>query len=203
MGAETVVKKIQEKAVAECEAIRSAYDAKAAETRKEIIGDARAKAENIIKAAEAKASLNAMRAEQQATLEGRIGVLDHKHKLLNGIRDEVLEKMKGFDAQKKLSLYTKFVSENPVTGNVSVKVPACDAAIYADGKVLEAWSKLISEKTGKKTVMTLDSENADIEGGLILCGEIFDIDLSYEAILDDMFESSLCSIADKLFGKGV
>ena len=55
MGAETVVKKIQEKAVAECEAIRSAYDARAEQTKKEILSDASSKAESIIKAAEAKA----------------------------------------------------------------------------------------------------------------------------------------------------
>ena len=203
MGAETVVKKIQEKAVAECEAIRSAYDARAEKTKEEILGDARKKAESIIKAAEAKASLTAMRTEQQASLENRIGVLDHKHYLLDGVRNEVLEKMKSFDTKKKLELYTRLVNENPVSGNVKVRIPEAEESIYADGKVLEAWSKLISEKTGKTTVMTLDGEKADIDGGLILCGEIFDIDLSYEAVLDDMFESSRSTIAEKLFGKGV
>lgn len=203
MGAETVVKKIQEKAVAECEAIRSAYDARAAQTKEEIIGDAKAKADSIIKSAEAKAALAAMRTEQQATLENRIGVLDHKHYLLDGVKKEVLEKMKGFDAKKKLEFYTKLVSENPVAGKVSVSVPACDASLYDDGKVLEAWSRLICEKTGKETVMTIGEKDADIEGGLILCGEIFDVDLSYEAVLDDMFESKLNTIAEKLFGKGV
>ncbi len=203
MGAETVINKIHEKAVAECEAIRSAYDAKAAETKNEIINDAKAKAESIISAAESKASLIAMRTEQQAALENRIGVLDHKHYLLNGVKTEVLEKMKDFDVKKKLELYTKLVNENPVSGSVIVKVPSVDASIYADGKVLEVWSKMVAEKTGKKTVMTLDTENADIDGGLILCGEIFDIDLSFEAILDDMFETSQNTIAEKLFGKGV
>ena len=60
----------------------------------------------------------------------------------------------------------------------------------------------LTELTGKQTVLTLAKTPADITGGVILRGEIYDIDLSSESVVAEMFANNEKAISDKLFGEG-
>ena len=44
--------------------------------------------------------------------------------------------------------------------------------------------------------------SAETDGGVILCGEIYDIDLSIGSIVDEVFANNEKAISDKLFGEG-
>jgi vacuolar-type H+-ATPase subunit E/Vma4 len=199
LSAETVVSKIEEKANAEIKAIRDSAELKAGQAKSQIIGDAENKAKEIVEFAKTQSELTVKRAEQQARLEKRIGDLDHKHELLNKVRSDAKRVMLTFDEMSWISLYDKLISENAVTGEVKLSVPNSDRARYADGKLLKKWSDSVTSKTGTKTIMTLSDKAADIDGGLILCGEKYDVDLSYDALLDEAFAKNEKAIADKLF----
>ena len=202
MGAETVIKKIEEKAQAECEAIRASSNAKAEQLKDAIIAEATEKARSIVENEQEKARLLMMRARQQATLEKRIRTLDHRHSLLDAIKAETLNRISRESAENKLLLYTRYVESTGISGKVEVAVCASEKPLYTDGKVLALWSKRLTELTGKPTEMALAGENADITGGVLLFGEIYDIDLSVESIVKDVFANNEKAIADKLFGEG-
>ena len=114
MGAETVIKKIEEKALAECEAIRASYAAKAEQIKNNILAEAESKARSIVDNENEKARLMMMRGKQQSTLEKRIRTLDHRHALISGIKAETLAKLKNADAASKIALYTKYVENSGI-----------------------------------------------------------------------------------------
>jgi len=202
MGAETVINKIEEKAQSECEAIRAAAREKADTLKQGIIEEAREKARSIMENEREKARLLIMRGEQQATLEKRIRTLDHRHALLGTIKAETLNRLNGESAEQKLLLYTRKVESTGMTGSVTVQAAAGEMQLYEDGRVLALWGERLTALTGKKAEFTLSKTPADISGGVILCGEIYDIDLSSEAIVEEAFAENEKAIADKLFGEG-
>ena len=202
MGAETVIKKIEEKAAAECEAIRASAAAKAEQLKNSILAEAEAKANSVIENENEKARLLLMRGKQQSTLEKRIRTLDHRHTLIDGIKAETLSRLNGETAENKLLLYTRYVENSGISGKVTVSAAENELPLYRDGRVLQLWSKRLSELTGADTVLTLDETPAEISGGVILRGEIYDIDLSSEAIVEEVFANNEKAISDKLFGEG-
>ena len=202
MGAETVIKKIEEKAQAECDSIYAASAAKAEQLKKSILDEANEKARAIIENEQEKARLLLMRGQQQATLEKRIRTLDHRHALIDAVKAETLNRLNGSGAEKKLTLFTRLVEETGICGSVEVAAAESELSLYADGRVLELWAKRLTELTGKQTVLTLAKTPADITGGVILRGEIYDIDLSSESVVAEMFANNEKAISDKLFGEG-
>ena len=202
MGAETVIKKIEEKALAECEAIRASYAAKAEQIKNSILAEAESKARSIVENENEKARLMMMRGKRQSTLEKRIRTLDHRHALISGIKAETLARLKNADAESKIALYTRYVESSGITGKVSVTAPESELALYKDGKVLANWASRLTEITGAKTELTLGEPSAEIDGGVILCGEIYDIDLSIGSIVEEVFANNEKAISDKLFGEG-
>ncbi|MBP5238931.1 MAG: hypothetical protein ILO64_08100 [Clostridia bacterium] len=202
MGAETVIKKIEEKALAECEAIRASYAAKAEQIKNNILAEAESKARSIVDNENEKARLMMMRGKQQSTLEKRIRTLDHRHALISGIKAETLARLKNADAASKIALYTKYVENSGISGKVTVLVPESERALYKDGKVLAGWAEKLTGLTGVKTELTLGETSAETDGGVILCGEIYDIDLSIGSIVDEVFANNEKAISDKLFGEG-
>ena len=202
MGAETVIKKIEEKALAECEAIRASYAAKAEQIKNNILAEAESKARSIVENENEKARLMMMRGKQQSTLEKRIRTLDHRHALISGIKAETLARLKNADAASKIALYTNYVDNSGISGKVTVLVPESERALYKDGKVLAGWADKLTGLTGVKTELTLGETPAETDGGVILCGEIYDIDLSIGSIVDEVFANNEKAISDKLFGEG-
>lgn len=202
MGAETVIKRIEEKAQSECDAIRASSAAKAEQLKNNILAEAEEKARSIVENENEKARLLLMRGKQQSTLEKRIRTLDHRHALIEGIKAETLNRLNNESAENKLKLYTRYVESSGISGKVTVSAAQNELSLYKDGKVLDFWAKRLTELTGVATELTLDETAADISGGVILCGEIYDVDLSSEAIVEEVFANNEKAISDKLFGEG-
>lgn len=202
MGAETVIRKIEEKAMSECEAIRLAADKRCQQIMEKSLADANAKADGIIKTAREKADNALKTVDQQSRLANRLGCLNHKQDLLDNLKADVLKKVLAFDNARKTAVNTRLVCNGSITGEVTVIVPKCDRKLYEDGKLLSDWSKKITELTKIPTSLTLGDEDADILGGMYLQSKLYDIDLSYEARVDELFEENRKSIADRLFAEG-
>lgn len=198
MGAETVIGKIFEKTQSEIELISQKAAEKADEIKAKIILDAQKTAKDIEEEAERQSKEAISRAERQAKVEMRTEKLNFIHRLLDNLKSDVKQKMLEFNEADFLSLYTRLVCDNPIPGNVLVSFPEKDKARYADGKVFGEWSNAVYAKTGIKTSFSPSAEYAVIDGGIILSGDKYDIDLSFDAILDEIFEGNRKAIADKL-----
>lgn len=200
MSAETVIGIIEEKAAAEIEAILKEAEKQAEESRKSILSEAESKANAIRREAEEQAERTVSVGKQQNGLEARLSFLQKKRTLLAELRDSVKSALLQYEASETVKFLTKLAVEAPFSGEVSVSVAEKDAALFADGKLLEEWSNTFSQKFGRAVQYRLAPERAAISGGILLSGVNYDVDCSIETVLDAVFEAHEKEIADCLFG---
>ncbi len=214
MSADTVIQKIEEKAKREVSEILEEGQARAEARHKEITGEAAKKAQKILQEAKDSAARQARSTVQKAELDARIQTLNLKRKLLDEVKTNAGDAFRKMPEADWAKLYTKLVLEACMPGEVGVCVPESEAKRYQDpefckknglegkGTLLEYWSALLTEKAGEPCGLFLTDYFADFEGGLRLCGKEYDIDLSYDALLSEVFEKNEKALADCLFETG-
>lgn len=202
MSAVTVIDKIQEKAAAEAAAIRKDAEEKALAVGEAILSEARAKAKNVKRSAEEQAERLVAAGKQQSNLEARISHLNEKRRLLTGLRRETAEQMRGFDENKTAELLTKLVLEIPIEGEVFVGVSAKDSILIREKGLLASWKRAATERYGRTAEYKLSEEPLSVSGGLVLYGTKYDVDLTYDTLIDAIFEAHEKEIADCLFKSG-
>lgn len=211
MSADTVIKKIQDKAAAEADAITKAGKDEADALRASVMAEAQKKADAIVQRGKAQADMILRGTNQQAELDNKIGYLNCKHELLDKLREAAKQELTKYDNKKWGNLYTKLVLENAMSGEITIQASKKDLAKFSDksfctktfnekGLLAEYWSKLLTDKRNESVSIAVSGEPVDIDGGIILCGENYDIDLSFDAILDEVFEQNENEIAGCLFG---
>lgn len=211
MSAETVIEKIREKAQSEADAIIAAAQDRANETREARLSEARAKADEIIKGAKAQSELITNGSRRQSELDARIALLNTKRELLDAAVKRACELMGSFGYDEWAQLYTTLVLDSKMSGQISVAASGKDAQRLADEaacekkygakkSILEYWGSLVSEKSGKPTLFTLTGKDAPA-GGLTLCSNEYDIDLSYITLCRQAFEQNERAIARSLIAE--
>lgn len=213
MSANTVIQKIQEKAQAQCDEIIENGKQKADAAREAILNDGKAKADGILEKAREDAAMLLRAGAQQASLDSKIDCLNHKHDLLQKAKAEAKAKLLSSDAAQFCALCLKLAKENIRGEKMRLQVPETDkdkytsAAFYKeatgkDGTLLAAMEQAAAAAQGAPLTLTLDENAAPIDGGFLLCGETYDMDLSLDALLADVFEQHEKQIADCLFAAG-
>lgn len=204
MGADTVIQKIEEKAGAEVAQLLHNAEAVAQELHATVLQEAQARAKQLTTQANAQAQLLLRAGAQQAASENKIALLNHRHALLREIKKETKAKLMALSDGAFCALIEKLVAENAAGGVFTLRVPEKDVAKYTDtafyraacdksGTLLEAMEAAANAK------FTLSEEAAPIDGGLWLCAETYDLDISYDALLDTLFAQHEKVLADCLF----
>ncbi len=189
MSANTVIRKIEEKANAACAEILKNGEARAAEMRQTILAAAEARAEDIEKSAKAQADLLLRAAAQQAALDNKIDILNHKHKLLSEVREAAKHALSALPDETRMAFLEKYIRENIGEGTVTLQFSEQDAKLFV------AYKKDLGKNVKIGNIET------EIDGGVLVCTESYDVDLSYDALLDSVFEQHEKEIADCLFAK--
>lgn len=211
MSANTVIQKIQEKAQAQCDEILENGKQKADAAREAILKDGKAKADGILEKAREDAAMLLRAGAQQASLDSKIDCLNHKHELLQKAKSEAKTKLLSYGAAEFCALAIKLSKENIRGEKMRLQVPKADKytsssfykeATGKDGTLLAAMEQAASDAQGAPLTLTLDKNAAPIDGGFLLCGETYDMDLSLDALLSDIFEQHEKQIADCLFAAG-
>lgn len=211
MSANTVIQKIQEKAQAQCDEILENGKQKADAAREAILKDGKAKADGILEKAREDAAMLLRAGAQQASLDSKIDCLNHKHELLQKAKSEAKTKLLSYGAAQFCALAIKLSKENIRGEKMRLQVPKADKytsssfykeATGKDGTLLAAMEQAASDAQGAPLTLTLDKNAAPIDGGFLLCGETYDMDLSLDALLSDIFEQHEKQIADCLFAAG-
>lgn len=211
MSANTVIQKIQEKAQAQCDEILENGKQKADAAREAILKDGKAKADGILEKAREDAAMLLRAGAQQASLDSKIDCLNHKHELLQKAKSEAKTKLLSYGAAEFCALAIKLSKENIRGEKMRLQVPKADKytsssfykeATGKDGTLLAAMEQAASDAQGAPLTLTLDENAAPIDGGFLLCGETYDMDLSLDALLSDIFEQHEKQIADCLFAAG-
>ena len=211
MSANTVIQKIQEKAQAQCDEILENGKQKADAAREAILKDGKAKADGILEKAREDAAMLLRAGAQQASLDSKIDCLNYKHELLQKAKSEAKAALLSYGAAEFCALAIKLSKENIRGEKMRLQVPKADKytsssfykeATGKDGTLLAAMEQAASDAQGAPLTLTLDKNAAPIDGGFLLCGETYDMDLSLDALLSDIFEQHKKQIADCLFAAG-
>lgn len=213
MSANTVIQKIQEKAQAQCDEILENGKQKADAAREAILKDGKAKADGILEKAREDAAMLLRAGAQQASLDSKIDCLNYKHELLQKAKSEAKAALLSYGAAEFCALAIKLSKENIRGEKMRLQVPKADKDKYTssffykeatgkDGTLLAAMEQAASDAQGAPLTLTLGENDAPIDGGFLLCGETYDMDLSLDALLSDIFEQHEKQIADCLFAAG-
>ncbi len=199
MSVNSIIEKINEKADLEIKDILADGEKKANELEKSILDKALKEVKNIIDNANDEAKRIKNRQVIISGLEERKARLWAKKKLLNEAFDEALNKLLNLDEISLKKLVKRLVVENCMAGDVVLVVPESNLKIYEDKEFLK---HLVDEVTEKiKQPVNLEIESSDkIKGGVLIKGRLYDVDASFEILLDEVrrdFEKEVCQM---LFG---
>lgn len=187
MSANTVIQKIQEKAAAQCAEIERDGEQKAAAIREKIAADTDKRIADLQAQTAVRAELILRAAAQQAASDNKIAVLNHKDKLLKEARQAAKAAMLALPDSERRALLEKWITESLDGNAAELHFSERDAQLF-----------VASKKDFGKAV-TLGSIDREIDGGLILSTEQYDIDLSFDAVLDMIFEEHEAAFSESLF----
>ena len=199
---DTVLDKIARKAAEDVEAIRAAGTQRAADLTATILGEAEKKAEQIKQDGAARVDLLLRGGRLQAASASKLRLLNKRQALLTDARLAAKQALASLPDERKDTLYASLCASCGMRGTVIVSVSEGDMSHYRDGSLLASWSALASEQSGRDVTFILGETPADIDGGILLEGDVYDVDLSYDTLLDGVMEQHGKAVLDCLFGTG-
>jgi vacuolar-type H+-ATPase subunit E/Vma4 len=131
-------------------------------------------------------------------------ILFKKKELIDETFNQALNKLKSMSDSELQSFVKKYLLAESLTGKEVLKVNKADYGRYlslfssAKPSDLVTLDKLNS-KLGSKYNLKLSNEYVNIDGGFIIVGEHYDIDLSFNSILYIIKEQNETEIADILY----
>ena len=203
MGAEAILKKIEEKSAAEASAIRTAGERRAQAAADQVREEARNSAQDIVARGQRDAREILEREKLKAEMECRKNTLTARRGLLDEAFAGALEKLCALDGDAWEERMEQLLLESGVEGDVEVCLSAKDQEKFGGrmAALLPQWEAKLSQQQHTDCRLRL-GEPAPIRGGLFLRGAIYDVDASFEMLLQGVREQQEYAIASLLFGDG-
>jgi len=188
MGVESIVERILSDAEAECKAIvtdgeqkaaeiLSAADCRAEKSRRETESEVAEKRKQILERKAATARLDASKI-----------VLDGKRKVVDAIYACARKKLLDLPKDRSVALMEKLLTEYAETG---------DEIVFASGYAFE--KEVLALPVVQERSLTVSKERANIDGGILLIGKISDKNLSFEALLASDRDAYQSAYSTELF----
>lgn len=194
MSAETVTLKIEEKAKEIAKGIITDAQREAEKRYSDILAEAKIREEKIIENAKRNADTLSRGIVQGATQKAKLDELKLKRELMTNVKNRALSKLLGSSEKTLIGIFEKNIKESGLSGEFSL-IPST-----LHRKILE--KNLTSlEKAGNIKIKMADSD-ATLSSGFLLSSDIYDVDFSLDAILDELFVKSEKLIYDTLFEGG-
>jgi V/A-type H+-transporting ATPase subunit E len=205
----SIYEKIEIKGEQDVKKIYASGEEKAKVLEETILNDANSKIDQLIKKCiernENKIQTKTTEFDQQAKQkflfkkkETIDKVIHLVHLKLNQLNDEML-----------IKLIVKLIQTEDIQGNEVIKVSKEDHSryvrLFSSGKLINdnyLLDNLNQYLKNEKYQIKLAKEYADINGGFIIIGENYDIDHSYQTMLENMKEKYETEIAKLLFDSG-
>lgn len=133
-------------------------------------------------------------------------ILFKKKELIDEVFNLALMKLKSFKDSELFDLVKKYILAEAITGNEVIKVSKADYGKYLSLFSSEKPKNLVildklNQSLGNKYDLKLSSEHVNIDGGFIIVSEHFDIDLSFNSILNLIKEQQETKIANILYNE--
>ncbi|MBQ5746696.1 MAG: hypothetical protein IIV81_02035 [Clostridia bacterium] len=194
MSAETVTLKIEEKARENARAILAEAQSAAEKKYADILAEAKAREEKILEAANRNADTLRKGLLQGAAQKAKLEGLKVRRALMDEVKDSALKKLSCADEKTLMGVFEKSVKESKLSGEFNL-IPSS-----LHRKMLENNLSLL-EKAGSIKIK-ISENDADLSTGFLLSSDIYDVDFSLDAILDELFIQNEKVIYDCLFESG-
>ncbi|WP_195267738.1 V-type ATP synthase subunit E family protein [Eubacterium sp. 1001713B170207_170306_E7] len=137
------------------------------------------------------------RSQLMTRLDSRKNVLAVKRKVIDEVFDKARVDLDALDDSRYEALVTKIVVNGSETGSEKLQVPAKDLQRYKDG-LLDKLNAALKD-AGKVGELTLDETPATFKSGVMLVGEMSDVNGSFDVLIDDAREKYEREVAEMLF----
>ncbi len=205
--AKTIYEKIEKKALKDAKEIKRLGEAKAKQIEERIISSANEAIEN---------NLNKVRAKGEELLKTKTTELEQnarqrsllrKKQLIQSVFSRSLETLNQLDDENLSKLVKKLILIENLKGDETLHVNQRDYSRYlklfsSNRDAPEPLLDKLNRDLGNKYHLRLAKEPANISGGFIVVGQVFDVDLSFETILKTIQEKHETEIAELLFARG-
>jgi V/A-type H+-transporting ATPase subunit E len=204
MANSSIYEKIENKGALDAKKITEAGQTQAEKQMQDAILEANREIENLkekhLKQNNEKIKTKSTQIEQLAKQR----TLFEKKKLIEEVFTRSLEKLQTMNDAQLEKLLKGLLANDALDGNEFISVSKDDK-----NKYLKLFSSkkdndldLLNKSLGPKYNLKLAEVSADINGGFIVIGKDYDINHSYQAILDEIKETNEAEIAKALFSKG-
>lgn len=137
------------------------------------------------------------RSQLMTRLDSRKNILAVKRKVIDEVFDKARTALDTLDESRYEALVTKIVVNGSETGTEKLQVPEKDIKRYKDGLLNKLNTAL--KEAGKIGELTLDETPAAFKSGVMLVGEMSDINGSFDVLIDDAREKYEREVAEMLF----
>lgn len=137
------------------------------------------------------------RSQLMTRLDSRKNILAVKRKVIDEVFDKARTALDTLDESRYEALVTKIVVNGSETGTEKLQVPEKDMKRYRDG-LLNKMNATLKE-AGKIGELTLDETPASFNSGVMLIGEMSDVNGSFDVLIDDAREKYEREVAEMLF----
>ena len=137
------------------------------------------------------------RSQLMTRLDSRKNIRAVKRKVINEVFDKARTALDTLDESRYEALVTKIVVNGSETGTEKLQVPEKDIKRYKDGLLNKLNTAL--KEAGKIGELTLDETPAAFKSGVMLVGEMSDINGSFDVLIDDAREKYEREVAEMLF----
>lgn len=207
LGNNSIYQKIEEKGSLDAANILKTGDTKAQTLHDEILAVATKEIAIMLEKAKQKGrDLVKMKIteQEQATKQRTLAM---KKSLIDEVFDHILKSLTTLKDEALGKLVISFINQENIVGDEIIFVSQNDYEHYLTmfastptKSSLVLLDKLNQKLNNPKAKLQLSSQSVNIQGGLILSGKAFDIDLSFETKIKMLKETYETKIAEILFG---
>ena len=134
-----------------------------------------------------------------AGLDARKNTLARRRELLNQAFSKALEAYVSLPEPDYLALVIKLITAASETGTEKVFVPAKDEEKYTGEAPFLAAANAALVQAGKPGALSFGGVLPKLRGGVVLSGEIADIDCSFESLIAEFRETQEMNVSNILF----
>ncbi len=204
MGAEKILDKILADAKAEYDEIIKQAEESVLAKKKEQAKITEKEIQKIEDDSKKESEENERRMMLNASLDARKNSLASKREVLDNAFDRAKSMIDEFSDERYISLLSSIIGESHAVGDEKILVSQNDEKRFnvsdkaKSKKTVDAINKIIKDK-GKKGTLSLEGTTTKVKSGILLSGEITDIDCSFESVMALFREQSEAKVAALLF----
>ena len=198
MSAEGIIEKIRRQSQERIREIARSGRTDAENRYNEILDQAQKEVNELTAKAEKNAQELFETSRLSATLEVRKNSLTAKRNLMNEAFERALEKMQNADERDRTAFYEDLVMQSVPREGATITVNARDRSMVQ--KCLSGWIAELTQRYGSPVTLALNPEDGKFKGGLFFECDTYDIDATFERILQDVRDDHEIEVAQCLFG---